>query len=110
MIMIRFLCECGQQQEVADEHAGRKARCPKCEKVNVVPGSSTIQAEPSPAAQPGEVTTTRSGSREDESPALPTRSGKATASLALGIVSCFCLGSVLTGIPGLILGILALGD
>jgi hypothetical protein len=35
--MIAYRCVCGQNLQVVDEMANRKARCPKCRTVSVVP-------------------------------------------------------------------------
>jgi hypothetical protein len=57
--MIRFLCECGRQLEVPDGNAVKKARCPQCERVMTVPGTTggagAIQVERSQGdGEPGE--------------------------------------------------------
>ena len=31
--MIKFKCTCGQSIKMPDEHAGKKAKCPKCKTV-----------------------------------------------------------------------------
>ena len=95
---------------------GRKARCPSCDAVTVVPGEETapipegVQAERSPPP----IRDTRRSEREYE--ARPRRerditptgtSGKAMAAMILGISSLLLL---VTAIPGAILGILALRD
>jgi len=44
---------CGQRLRVADEHAGKKARCPSCQTVNLVPGPATAERDPyAPAPLP----------------------------------------------------------
>ncbi len=95
---ILVTCQCGQQFQTRDENAGRIAKCPDCGRELVVPsGSKTplgdeFSAPVSPLMPVGEATT----------------SGKAIASLVLGISSLiFC---VFTGIPAIILGALGLGD
>lgn len=41
--MIRFACsKCGQKINVADKHAGKKGKCPKCGNVVIVPEKSTV--------------------------------------------------------------------
>jgi phage FluMu protein Com len=61
--MIRFQCsQCGKTINAADEHAGRKAKCPACQTVLVVPGATTAapvqprkeapaRTRPTPAAE-----------------------------------------------------------
>lgn len=52
---IEFSClKCGQQLRVSDESAGKRARCPKCNHINVIPqpdqaeGSSQADVPPEP--------------------------------------------------------------
>jgi hypothetical protein len=45
---IQFKCECGQELQVADQHAGARVRCPKCQRESTVP----VRAEPVTAAPP----------------------------------------------------------
>ena len=41
--MIRFQCtHCGHRMKVADAHAGKRGKCPKCARVVVVPPQSTL--------------------------------------------------------------------
>lgn len=41
--MIRFVCsKCGHKINVADKHAGKKGKCPKCGNVVIVPQKSTM--------------------------------------------------------------------
>src|SRR5262245_3405922 len=50
---IETTCQtCGQRLRVADEHAGKVARCPGCETVYTVP--QPLAAAPLPAASPGQ--------------------------------------------------------
>ncbi len=45
--MINFKCsKCGHEYKVADEYAGKKARCKNCENVNLIPS-----AAPKPAGK-----------------------------------------------------------
>lgn len=122
--MIRFRCDCGKVLQVPDEHAGQRALCPACGREQVVPRES-VQAEVSPRSpdRPTEVQAERPSRRPpalrdegDEEP-RPSRerrpeqtgtSGKATASLVLGLLSFLCV--FLTGIPAIIFGILGLRD
>ncbi len=90
-ILVR--CECGKEFQTGDENAGRRARCPVCERELIVP-------QPKPRAE------------GDFAPAYdfgpPRTSGKAIASLVLGI--CSLVTCLLTGIPAIILGILGLAE
>jgi Protein of unknown function (DUF1559)/Domain of unknown function (DUF4190) len=118
--MIRFPCQCGQELQVPDEGAGKKARCPACQAVCDVPaaspGDAAIQPASAPRAMPDE--RIEDGPRrlprpdDDYSPAPRATSGKAITSLVLGILAILvcAIGPVLLGVPALILGILALGD
>jgi Protein of unknown function (DUF1559)/Domain of unknown function (DUF4190) len=42
--MIRFSCSCGQELQVPDDSAGKKARCPACQTVCTVPDASETRA------------------------------------------------------------------
>jgi prepilin-type processing-associated H-X9-DG protein len=90
-IVIR--CECGKEFETGDENAGRRGRCPACQRVVIVPQANPYAPpEFAPAYDAGP----------------PQTSGKAIASFILGLCSfMFCL---ITGIPAVIFGILGLGD
>ncbi len=71
-VAIVFQCECGKQFETRDEDAGRRARCPACQRELIVP-----QPKPLPEgdfASLHEVGLTRT-------------SGKAIASFVLGLCS-----------------------
>jgi hypothetical protein len=47
---ITFSCACGQTLEMADEYAGKQARCPSCQAVVTVP--SAVPPPPLPPAAP----------------------------------------------------------
>lgn len=111
--MIRFVCACGRQLQAREESAGKVVLCPACQqRVNVPdapaappPPREQIQTERRPSPVENEI----DAEADDSSAFEPAgSSGKAMASLILGILSLFC--NVLTGIPGLIAGILALRD
>ncbi|HLN28659.1 MAG TPA: DUF1559 domain-containing protein [Gemmataceae bacterium] len=111
--MIRFTCVCGKQLQAQDEHAGRKTRCPDCGRELVIEAASG-DPQPAEAIRTLPEEKPRRGryedDEEDEAP-RPQRegtSGKAVASLILGLMSLVC--SLLTGIPAIILGILGLRD
>ncbi len=51
---IQFRCSgCGQPIEVDDEHAGKLAACPYCQRVVAVPQTSNFEPGPIPPARPG---------------------------------------------------------
>jgi prepilin-type processing-associated H-X9-DG protein len=90
-IVIR--CECGKEFETGDENAGRRGKCPACQRPLIVP-------QPKPLAE---------GEFAPLHERRPTQtSGKAIASFVLGLCSFVCC--LFTGIPAIILGILGLGD
>lgn len=110
--MIRFSCPCGKLLQVREDLAGKHVRCPGCKTEQVVPGPAAITEAPVESSEEAVSETRRARPivREEEEPAPgPTgSSGKATTSLILGVFSFGC--SFLTGLPGIILAILALGD
>jgi hypothetical protein len=110
--MIRFVCECGKQLQVRDEHAGQTVACPACQRRLTAP-EETAPREAVQATRP--LLRDEEGFDPDQeigdrpSHQQPARtSGKAIASLSLGILSLFC--NVLTGVPALILALMAFGD
>lgn len=120
--MIRFVCECGRQLQAREESAGKRVLCPACQRQMIVPDlpATSIQPEePAVATSPREQVQRERPLLRDESEEEPDgeerprrqpegSSGKATTSLVLGILSLFC--NVLTGLPAIIVGILALRD
>lgn len=50
---IEFACECGKQLKVADEHAGKRAKCPACKNPVTVPAAE-LPPVPSPSPEPDE--------------------------------------------------------
>jgi hypothetical protein len=110
--MIRFDCECGKTLQAREENAGMMVRCPACQRTMTVPNvpATSIQSEePVEAAPPRQrVQRERPELPEDEDKEPAASSGKAIASLVFGILSLFC--NVLTGLPALIVGTLALRD
>src|SRR5262249_13113875 len=125
-IMIRFVCECGKQLQAREDNAGKLVLCPACQRQLTVPAalaSSTGFQPEEPSVRPSaerriqrdrpalsdEEELAAEEEMEDRPPRQTTgSSGKATFSLVLGILSLFC--NFLTGLPALILGILALRD
>jgi hypothetical protein len=120
--MIRFVCECGKQLQAREENAGKQVRCPACQRLLTVPDlpPTAIQREEEvePAAVETRVRKDRSAIREETEwepedrrrrREEPKGSGKAIATLVLGILSlCGC--ACLTGVPSIVLGILSLRD
>ena len=89
-------CACGKQFQTKDANAGRRARCPDCGNELLIPKASVG----------GEF-----GDDVDLAPVQglpPETSGKAIASLVLGLCSFVC--TFVTGIPAVILGALGLVD
>jgi hypothetical protein len=99
--------------QARDESAGKVVLCPACQQRVTVPDASVepprpreqIQTDRRPSRAEDEIDADADDSIEFEPSGS---SGKAMASLILGILSLFC--NVLTGIPGVIAGILALRD
>ena len=88
---ISVTCPCGQQFQTRDENAGKRARCPDCERELMVPPPLPFSADMFVISEPTDAVT----------------SDKARASLVLGL--CFTCVAV-TGIPAIVLGYLALGE
>jgi len=131
---IRFTCQCGQELQARDEHAGRKTRCPKCGAEPIIPGARAESEQSKEDAAPGgrrrefdeedekiqaqRAAPPRAGRREyaaeddveerRERPGPSGTSGKAVASLVLGFLAFGC--NVLTGIPAIILAIMSFRD
>jgi len=83
---IKFQCSCGQSYQVGDEYAGRKVKCTRCGKVQVVPGGAPPDAAPPLVAS---VASPQPGGYGAPAPVPGPGSfnGKARASLILGIAS-----------------------
>jgi prepilin-type processing-associated H-X9-DG protein len=95
-VPITVTCTCGTQVQTKDENAGRRARCPDCGTEIVIPGGGGAVGVGDEFATP-----------PYKGGAAGT-SGKAIASLVLGMMSLLC--SFFTGIPAIILGVLGLRD
>jgi hypothetical protein len=127
--MIRFVCECGKLLQAREENAGKLVLCPACQRqltVPLAPPAPTAVQPEEPAARPSaEPRVQRDQPTLSDEPEMeieqevedrPRRrrrpadsSGKAIASLVLGILSmCGC--TCLTGLPSIVLGILSLRD
>jgi prepilin-type processing-associated H-X9-DG protein len=91
-VAILVTCECGQQFQTRDENAGRRAKCPECGRELVIP---------KPEAYPG-------SEFAGLDPMTSFTSGKAIASLVLGLCSFVC--NIFTGLPAIILGLIGLSD
>ena len=89
---ILVTCACGQQFQTREENAGRRARCPDCGRELIVPKPGALSDEDFAGLEP--VTT--------------ITSGKAIASLVLGLFSFVCF--LITGLPAIIFGCLAMSD
>ena len=103
---ILVTCECGKQFQTGDECTGRRARCPNCGREMIIPG-----ADPTPYSNPYAVPKASLSGNPDFATAgyvEPRTSGKAIASLILGLTSFLCV--LFTGIPAIIFGALGLGD
>ncbi len=110
--MIPFTCACGKRLQAEEEDIGNTVRCPDCGRESVVPSLTRApergaggRASPRPKLGP------RHDEDDDDDRPVPRNvgtSGKAVASLILGIASFLC--SILTGIPAIILGIMALRE
>ncbi|MBX6315577.1 MAG: DUF1559 domain-containing protein [Isosphaeraceae bacterium] len=94
---IQVTCECGRQLQAKEEYAGRTTHCPDCGRELVIPLPES-QAWSAPEVGPP----------KDVYPGEAGTSGKAIASLVLGLLSFLCV--FFTGIPAIILGILGLND
>jgi prepilin-type processing-associated H-X9-DG protein len=122
--MIRFPCECGRLLQAPDDYAGKQATCPSCNRTNTVPAGEppaeavrtarpdrAVQAEPRAGREDEEDRRPHRREREGEGQrAAAATSGKATSALVLGLLSCVCALNVVTGLPAVILGALALKD
>src|SRR5439155_16445458 len=106
---ITFTCDCGKPLQAEDQNAGRKTRCPACGRELAIPGrADAVQAaETMPPTGPArweERGERRWDDGVDESGGAPRTSGKAVASMVVGIVS-LCLPVL---IPAVIAGILGI--
>ena len=100
---IQVTCKCGKQFQTKDENAGRRAALPRVRHRSDHPWPGRWGR--------GRPWITRTWPRRGSGRGLgvaPRTSGKAIASLVLGICSFLC--TIFTGIPAIILGTLGLGD
>jgi len=92
--VLPFNCpECGESLQPSEVNARKLVNCPTCGRKVDFPDSAVMSIQ---------------SSKEDARLASVVTSGKAKTSFFLGIMSLFC--NVLTGLPALLLGILALFD
>jgi hypothetical protein len=91
-VPINVACECGHTFQAPDEDAGGSAQCPACGREQPVPKPVYVAGDDFAGVSPVEVRT----------------SGKAIASMILGIPSLGC--TFFTGAPAIILGVLGLTD
>ncbi len=116
---IEFRCDCGQMLRARDDQAGQRVRCSACDRVGTVPdGRKNASTDDLAAPRPSwtEMKKVRSNPNvdpdADEDAAHPPdrsgTSGKAVASLVLGVLSFFCF--LFAGVPAVVLGALGLRD
>jgi hypothetical protein len=134
--MIVFRCECGRELQARDEDAGRRSKCPACGLISVIPPPEAILIEPSAGARvdrirpdavrkdeperdrdrPRKRTSGRERYRNDDDDQWSENGEpgknctKAMVSVVLGLMSFPCVGNILTGLPAIIFGALALGE
>jgi prepilin-type processing-associated H-X9-DG protein len=92
-VAILLTCACGRQFQTGEENIGRRTRCPECGRELVIAQASPLEEFAAPAAG---------------DPILFPPSGRATASLVLGLLSL--LFAAFAGIPAIVLGCLGLID
>jgi hypothetical protein len=92
-VAILVTCACGGRFQTTDENAGRRALCPDCGRELEVPREKTWA---------------KLGEPDGSDPVLFPASGRATASLVLGLLSLLC--GAFTGLPAVVLGCLGLSD
>src|SRR5215213_8764387 len=81
-----LMCGCGQRFQAGEEHAGRRVRCPGCGRGLLIPRAGPTAESADPAGL---------------DPILVRTAEKATASLALGLLSLVC--AVFAGLPAIVL-------
>ncbi|MFO0959194.1 MAG: DUF1559 domain-containing protein [Isosphaeraceae bacterium] len=119
---ISITCECGRQLLAKDEYAGRRTQCPDCGRELVIPNPAApappdlgvgdpydlAPGPAKPAAGPISFSPPPAGFAPGGPGGEGKTSGKAIASLVLGLLSfIFCC---VTGVPGLIVGVLGLNE
>jgi hypothetical protein len=89
---VELVCACGRHLLAKEEYSGRRTNCPECGRELLIPFPKE-GTDPEVGPLPGY--------------GVPT-SGKATASLVLGLLS-FC-ASFLTGLPAIVIGLLGIRE
>ncbi len=114
---IVFSCPCGKELRTGEQNAGRKVRCPGCGEMQTVPSADTIAREAPPekrlnreerGPRDREERSFRAGVDDRLSEEAGGTSGKAIVALILGLASF--LGSILFGLPAVVLGIWSISD
>jgi prepilin-type processing-associated H-X9-DG protein len=98
-------CECGKQFQVKEENAGRRFLCTACSREVTVP---IPQARVDPFAPPGSPVDPFAPPQA-HSAVVERTSGKAIASLVLGLIGMFSC-AFFTGLPAIIFGAIGLSD
>lgn len=108
---IHFLCDCGRKLQAGDDYAGRRTRCPDCNREVPIPGPGPEASPPAPSA-----VVPKGLSPEQDFGGVPIKSahgrtsGMAIASLLMGVLSIltFVYLPYYLCLPGLALGIVGL--
>jgi prepilin-type processing-associated H-X9-DG protein len=107
--MIEFTCDCGKPLQAREEHAGQRTRCPDCGRELRIPAASAAIEPRPPRGQPRPARMEEEYDDREDAARRPGRtSGKAKASLILGLLSLILC--IFTGVPAIICGILGLRD
>ncbi len=113
--MIHFRCACGHQFLAPEGDIGKLVECPNCRRCLLVPAEGTkredaVQDSIRPDLAESEERGALPRELGDQAPVsgLTGTSGKAKASLVLGILSLFL--NVLTALPAILFAIQALGN
>jgi len=107
--MIQFHCQCGKLLQASEDLAGRLTRCPACDAEFSIPQTSAVETVASPPSnQDGFPDDDMEDYDDAARPRVSGRSGKAIVSLLLGISSFVFV--FFTGIPAIVMGIVALRD
>jgi biopolymer transport protein ExbD len=71
---IRFVCaHCGKKLSASPDHVGKRARCPRCQELFVVPPAETAAASPTQTQDAGEARRPRVPKKEKPRPLFPKR-------------------------------------
>jgi DNA-directed RNA polymerase subunit RPC12/RpoP len=128
---IVFSCQCGRQLQAQEQFAGQKVKCPSCGEAILVPSVSAAEDRPEPRQESRNIADRPAGrsrsddfDESDDRGGYPRRdrfgdevrslrsesgtSGKAITALVLSFFA-FC-GSLLFGVPAVVLAALSLGE